>query len=82
MTAEGRLCPFREHAPETPEGLAAALICFRPGVWRRAGEEARVSGLDPAAALACAPAGLDRDLLIILLGEAETGLLLGTAKQP
>jgi hypothetical protein len=54
-----------------PEGRAVADLMCRPGVWKRAGMDGALTGLDLAEAMASLPRGLDRDLARRLLIAAE-----------
>jgi hypothetical protein len=51
-------------------------VIERPGLWKRSGEQGRLSGLDVGEALASLPADCDRDRARALLIAAEAPFLL------
>jgi hypothetical protein len=56
-------------------------VALRPGLWKRAGLNGEICGLDYAGALALIPEGCDRAKLPRLLMAAEAGLVTAAAAQ-
>jgi len=60
--------------------VTAVDIASRPGLWRRAGQSGLACGLDWGQAAALIPAGVDREKVLALMREYESGLLEGAAE--
>lgn len=85
-TDGGELCPRVRFAPRTSPGLTAWTITRRPGLWRLAGMDGQIVGLDygSALAVAIAEAGaakewLDEAGFVRCLSAIEIGALSGAA---
>ena len=80
----GAFCPRVLNDPQTVEGRAALRLALSPGIWRRAGMEAVLSGIDWTAARSLAEGvarGLRWGAVAALLARFETGALLGEARR-
>lgn len=80
----GQFCPRVINEPQTAEGRVALRLALSPGVWRRAGLDGGMCGVDWAGARALAEGMIPRrlwPLVARLLARFETGAVLGDSKR-
>lgn len=77
----GEYCPEIEHAPQTIEGLLVMKAADRSGVWRRAGMDGVIFGMNTGEALLSLPSECNRDVARDLISYVERGFLKGLNNQ-